>query len=249
MRKERADALARLGATSVAVAGLRDIVTGEQSAEAALARVAGAAAEAAPQADLVSISVLAQRVWHTATHTAAAALPLDAEQFSADRGPALESVRARRPVRARTGGEARRWPEFDAAAARAGVRAALSVPLWLEIGDGDPLPGALTCYSYTDDAFDPFDEGLLNLYALVAGHAVADARRRRLARDAAERFQRAVASRAEIEQAKGALMALHGCSADEAFARLVEQSQRNNIRVHVLARRFLGSLGGSGDRG
>jgi AmiR/NasT family two-component response regulator len=37
-------------------------------------------------------------------------------------------------------------------------------------------------------------------------------------------------------------MAVHGCTADEAFQRLVEQSQGHNIKLYDIARRLLASL-------
>jgi AmiR/NasT family two-component response regulator len=42
--------------------------------------------------------------------------------------------------------------------------------------------------------------------------------------------------------AKGALIAQHGCNPEEAFARLVDQSQRRNVRLHVIAQELLTSL-------
>jgi AmiR/NasT family two-component response regulator len=39
--------------------------------------------------------------------------------------------------------------------------------------------------------------------------------------------------------AKGALIALHGCEPDEAFARLVDESQRRNIKVRDVALELL----------
>jgi AmiR/NasT family two-component response regulator len=45
----------------------------------------------------------------------------------------------------------------------------------------------------------------------------------------------AMHSRAGIEQAKGALMALHGCDADGAFAMLVRESQRRGVKLQRVA--------------
>jgi AmiR/NasT family two-component response regulator len=41
-----------------------------------------------------------------------------------------------------------------------------------------------------------------------------------------------------IDQAKGILMAVRRISADEAFTLLVEQSQRENVKLRDLAIRF-----------
>jgi hypothetical protein len=42
--------------------------------------------------------------------------------------------------------------------------------------------------------------------------------------------------------AKGALIAQKGCTPDEAFTRLVNESQRRNVRLHVIAQELLASL-------
>jgi AmiR/NasT family two-component response regulator len=48
-------------------------------------------------------------------------------------------------------------------------------------------------------------------------------------------LERALSSRAVIEQAKGIVMAHHGGTADEAFARLVAYSSRRNVKLRELA--------------
>ncbi|MCV7063888.1 ANTAR domain-containing protein [Mycolicibacterium vaccae] len=42
--------------------------------------------------------------------------------------------------------------------------------------------------------------------------------------------------------AKGAPMALHGCDPDEAFGRLVSESQRRNMKVRDVVREMLDRL-------
>lgn len=51
-------------------------------------------------------------------------------------------------------------------------------------------------------------------------------------------------ARADIEQAKGLLMAAYGISADRAFDILVWRSQETNVKVRVLAREFITSMAG-----
>jgi PAS domain S-box-containing protein len=53
-----------------------------------------------------------------------------------------------------------------------------------------------------------------------------------------------VKSRAVIEQAKGALIAAHGISADQAFDRLVQRSQHTNIKLRDIAGQFLAAISG-----
>jgi AmiR/NasT family two-component response regulator len=45
----------------------------------------------------------------------------------------------------------------------------------------------------------------------------------------------ALTTRPEIEQAKGVLMALHGCDADAAFRKLVHESQTKNMKLYEVA--------------
>jgi PAS domain S-box-containing protein len=52
-------------------------------------------------------------------------------------------------------------------------------------------------------------------------------------------------ARAEIEQAKGLLMAAYGITADRAFDILVWRSQETNVKVRDVARRFLNALAGT----
>ena len=52
-------------------------------------------------------------------------------------------------------------------------------------------------------------------------------------------------ARAEIEQAKGLLMAAYGISADRAFDILVWRSQETNVKVRELARRFTDAMAGA----
>jgi PAS domain S-box-containing protein len=52
-------------------------------------------------------------------------------------------------------------------------------------------------------------------------------------------------TRAEIEQAKGLLMATYGISADRAFDILVWRSQETNIKVRDLAHRFIIAMAGA----
>lgn len=65
----------------------------------------------------------------------------------------------------------------------------------------------------------------------------------------------ALETRGVIEQAKGIVMAHYGGTPDEAFARLVDQSQRQNLKVHTVSSELISrttqrtnhSAGGPGD--
>jgi PAS domain S-box-containing protein len=63
--------------------------------------------------------------------------------------------------------------------------------------------------------------------------------------DISEAVSKVSETRAEIEQAKGLLMAVYGISADRAFDILVWRSQETNIKVRDLARRFIVAMAGT----
>jgi anti-anti-sigma factor len=73
---------------------------------------------------------------------------------------------------------------------------------------------------------------------------VTEPQARARSREVATGLRRAMASRATIEQAKGALMLVYGLDAEAAFSLLSWQSQRSNIKLRDLAERLVAVVGG-----
>jgi GAF domain-containing protein len=242
MTQSQGEPLSRLATTAEAIDALRDLFANEEPLDEASARVATTASHAIPHADIVSITVLTWPDARTAAHTNDLALSLDQKQYDTGRGPCLEAALQRQPVRTNIS-ETDPWPEFVKAAQQGGVRASLSVPLLVGgLAQEQVLVGSLNIYSYTASAFDPFDQALMGLFSVAAGQAITNARRWQHSRETVTQLERALISRPEIEMAKGALMALHGCGPEDAFAKLADQSQRRNIKLHVIAKELLASL-------
>jgi GAF domain-containing protein len=242
---ERMDVLLRLDFATAAISSLTDLRNAEGGLDEVLLRVAHGALRAVPDADAVSITVLGDPCPRTAAYTADEVLALDGEQYAAGSGPCLEAARTRRPVRVALAAEEQRWPEFVEAARANGVRATLSIPLIIAsspAGGDDELVGSLNAYSHVTPVFDDVDEKLMCLYTGVAGEAIADARRWLRLRDTVAQLEQALVSRADIDQAKGMLRALTGGTADEAFASMVDQSQRTNVKLRDIARQMLEEL-------
>ncbi|MET9229963.1 GAF and ANTAR domain-containing protein [Lentzea sp. NPDC003310] len=240
---ERPDPVSRLDEATEALAELHNAFTGEESLEDALQRVAETAARAVPDADAVTVSVVTPDRPHMAAATDHSLVHLETEQYDSGRGPSVDSALKLTPVRAVIGEHRDAWPEFEAAADRAGVKASLSVPVVLTVSDDTDARhiGTLTIYSYTAAAFDPFDEGLLRLFTTAASATITSGQRWRHAQSKVRHLEQALASRAAIEQAKGVLMAVHTCDADTAFRMLVEQSQRANVKLRDVAAKLLES--------
>lgn len=243
MTDQRPEEIDRLESVSDAISSLQALFATEHPLDDLLRRVAESGAEAIPDADYVSISVLDEADHRTAACTDDRVLHLDGEQYSAGRGPSLEAADVGRPVRAVMSDDGHRWPEFVTAAQGCDVTATLSVPLLVDrVGDEPELVGSLTVYSKTASAFDPFDEALMRLYMMIAGLLITEARHWQRSRETIDQLTEALTSRSVIDQAKGALRAVHGCSEDEAFQRLVKESQNTNTKLHTVAGSFLTSL-------
>lgn len=229
--------LARMDEAATALDGLRDLFAAEEPLDEVLRRLASMAARAIADADAVTITVLTDDDSYTAATTDDQLCDIDRQQHAAGRGPCLEAASTMRPVRAVVGEHQRAWPEFEAAASEHGICAYLSVPIVLSATeDDDKFVGALNVYSRTAEAFDPFDESLMLLFTTAACAAITNAQQWQHSRARIRHLETALISRAEIDQAKGVLMAVHGCSAEEAFVMLVERSQHQNVKLREVAR-------------
>jgi len=232
--------LAKLVTTAEAVEDLRDVFAAEEPLAAIATRVAQTAVAAVPHADFVSITVLSWPEAGTAAFTNDKALELDHQQYASGRGPCLEAAMQRTPLRAVMSEARGRWPEFVEAAFKAGVQASLSVPLLISTAsDEQELVGSLNIYSHVAAAFDQFDTELMRLYSVAAGQAISNNIRWQKARESVAQLETALVSRSDIDMAKGALIALYGCSPDEAFAKLVGESQRLNVKLRDVVRDIL----------
>jgi hypothetical protein len=222
---------------------LRDLFAAEEPLDVVARRVAETAVAAIPNADVVSITVLSWPDVRTAACTDEEALGLDDQQYASGQGPCLEAALTRVPQRAVIGEEHQRWPEFVEAAQQIGIRASLSVPLVVAGIDGEQeLAGSLNIYSYAAAAFDEFDTELMRLYSVAAGQAISNANRWQKARETLTHLETALLSRSEIDMAKGALVAIHGCDPPGAFARLKDESQRRNAKLRDVARELLSKV-------
>lgn len=227
-----------LDEASEALEELAGVLADGQTLNDALQQLVESASRVIPDAENVSVTVIGAEGASTAAWTDEKVVAIDRDQYAAGNGPCLEAARTQRPVRVTVDGGREKWPEFAAVAERAGVRAYLSAPISVE----DDVLGSLNLYSSDVRAFDPFDEALLRLFVTAASTSITGFRRYERSRRLVDHLQRALESRAEIDQAKGVLMAAHGVDAAEAFARLVTESQQHNTKLREVARNLLASV-------
>lgn len=240
---DRQDPVERLDEATAALAMLRDGFSAEEPLDEVLRRLASTATRAIQDADAVTITV-SPRQPRTAAASDDTLIEIDEKQYGANRGPCLEAARTLQAVRAVVGENKDAWPEFEAAADQHGVRAYLSVPIVLPAADHNDAVhmGSLNIYSYTASAFDPFDESVMLLFTTAASAAITNAHHWQRSREHIKHLETALVSRAVIEQAKGVLMAVHSCTADEAFAMLVQRSQHKNVKLRDVAKELLDDI-------
>ncbi|HWC36271.1 MAG TPA: GAF and ANTAR domain-containing protein [Mycobacteriales bacterium] len=167
----------------------------------------------------------------TPSYTAQLALDLDHTQYDLGYGPCLAAAEAAHRVLIPDVKTDNRWPDFATAALDRGVASMLSVPLPVQ----RQVIGALNLYAQQVDVFDDRTVALGVRFGAYAAAAIANTKLFTSAAELAQQMAQAMASRADIEQAKGILMAQRRCSADEAFDLLVNLSQTSHRKLRDVA--------------
>ncbi len=223
-----------------ALRALSQFLVADVSLHDTLLRVSQITTESMPSAEMAGISLLDDDGRPTtAVFTDAESPQVDAGQYSFGRGPCLDAWRSKRVVRIDDMDMATvDYPEFAQLARDHGVRSTLSLPL---VVDGEGI-GALNLYARTPKGFSADDEAIGGDLATAAAIVLANASAYWGAFNLGEQLGEAMASRAEIEQAKGMLMAqAPGISADDAFEMLRRASQRENVKLRDIAKRLVKS--------
>ena len=222
------------------LSGIAGLVAGARGLTELVAEVADFAARAIPGVDGASIALVeaqqgTPRVLARAA-TRAFVTEIDAVQYGdLNEGPCITCMQTRRPTVSGSLGSDQRWPHFGGRVARMAVHSALSLPLVV----GDRVVGAINTYARARDAFG---EHAVQLGTQFAGPAAVSVHNGQLldhARQRTSQLQRALGSRAVIDQAIGIIRGRSGVSAEEAFDRLVRISQAQNIKLHVVAERLV----------
>lgn len=174
----------------------------------------------------------------TAVHSDSRTLRVDADQYEAGSGPCLHAARTGEVVRVDSVQAERRWPRFADTAREENIHSFLALPLSTE----RKRFGSLNLYGEAPAAFTDVDVETAKALTTVLTEVLGDYDRFDTLRSEVEGLREAIEHRGPIEQAKGILMAVHGVSADEAFAVLVERSQHTNRRVRDLAEELIKSV-------
>ncbi len=229
--EERSDEVA------TAISELAGLLVAEESVESTLQRIADLARRTVPDCDAAGVTLRSGSSYLTVAWTDQRTLRVDEAQYARDHGPCLHAMRTGTIVRLGLGAADAEWPDFAAAARAYEVCSFLAAPLTL----GGKGIGALNLYSRQASGFDALDDGLVAMFTGQATVALANARVHEEALTISEQLRTAMTSRAVIEQAKGALMARYGMSAEAAFSQLREQSQHRNVKLRDIAAEVVAS--------
>ncbi|MCR6483645.1 GAF and ANTAR domain-containing protein [Amycolatopsis sp. OK19-0408] len=218
-----------------ALEGLTAVLRQEDDFRVLLRHVCLQVRQAVPGVGEASITLATGDEPHTASATSDVVHDLDRDQYRLGDGPCLEAIRTGKIVRTSVTDAAERWPDFARGARDAGFGSFLAAPL---VAD-DEYCGAVNCFGRQDDGFAEIEAQLLELYTAAVEAVFRVYHRYVQARETADHLRTALTSRAVIDQAKGMLMAIRRIDADDAFAVLVEQSQRENTKLREVAEQFV----------
>jgi GAF domain-containing protein len=217
--------------TALELAQLAGLVLSEPDVDAALTRVTQVAVAVVEPCAGASLTMRRAGVPDAPASSDDWALSLDELQFAEQEGPCLNCLREGSVMRVRDLAQDERFPSYGPRAAERGAVSALSLPL---AADGRTV-GALNLYSRERDAFGREELALGELLAAHAALAVQAAMAYYSSRDLADQMRTAMGSRADIEQAKGVLVARERISPEAAFERLVAMSQAANRKLRDVA--------------
>ena len=204
---------------------------GEQPLSATLERVAELAKQTIPGAADVSVTLLQDGQVASAAFTGPLAAQLDERQYEAGFGPCMDAATSGTTVTIDDTAQSPSYPDFARLASRRGIRHTMSIGLPVQ----RRIIGALNVYGANDTPFDDANQELATAFASYAAVAVANAGVYATTAQLAANLQRALDSRAVIDQAKGILMARHGMSPDAAFDLLSKESQLANRKLRDIA--------------
>jgi GAF domain-containing protein len=218
---------------SKALEALGRISLRDLSVESLLQTITELARAVTPGELEASVTLVVKGKAATVASSGEMATELDERQYEHGIGPCLQSARSGEMVEIADARTDPRWGDYGRRAAAIGSLSSLSIPLTID--PAGHAGAALNIYARTPNAFDQAARAAAVSFGTYAAVATGNLHAYRLAKDAAENLEVALASRATIDQAKGILMERHRLSADQAFQMLAERSMAANVKVREVA--------------
>lgn len=204
--------------------------------EEALGAAAAACQDGLGSATSVSLVIGSPRSPTSLVTTSQLAQEADGAQMVAGEGPSLVAFQSSATVESADVAVDDRWPRLTGRLPPP-VRAVVAAPLVV----GEKTVGVLTAY-HTASRPDALRRDDVELLAVTVSGVLLELRLRQELEELAADMERAMESRAAIEQAKGIVMALRRVDADEAFRHLVELSSTRHLKLRDVARQIVDSV-------
>ncbi|QCB93705.1 GAF and ANTAR domain-containing protein [Cellulomonas shaoxiangyii] len=211
------------------------LATAELGERALLGRIAEVITAALPGQVDVSVDLGSPAAPTVVASSGLLAATGDGLQIRAGEGPCITAFDTGESVVSPDITTDARWTRLADAARGEQVRSVMAVPVVVE---GAKL-ACLNCYSTEIGAFRDHDVRSAELLATSAGAVLVGVQQKERLRQLGEQLSEALTSRAVIDQAKGIVMAARGGTADEAFRYMSQISQRQNVRLRLIAQRIV----------
>jgi GAF domain-containing protein len=167
----------------------------------------------------------------TVASSDARAAHIDEVQYAQGDGPCLQTLRTGQATVVNDFAEERRWGSFASHAVSYGARSSLSLPLLVN----GQSQGALNLYSPQQNAFGPEQQRSAEIFAIQASMVLTAILRQTQQVRLTDQLRDALATRSQIDQAIGILMAQQRCDHDAAFNILRDSSQHQNRKLREVA--------------
>jgi GAF domain-containing protein len=198
-----------------------------------LQRVADLSKAVLPGHPEASVTLLVRDEPTLMASTGRLAVDLDERQYERGHGPCLDAARTGEVIEVSDARTDPRWRDYLVRAVEHGCLSSLSIPL--RIDEEDDVTGALNVYAQDAEAFDDASRAVAARFGPYAAIAAGNLHLYQAARDQAENLQRALDSRAVIDQAKGVLIERYRLTPDQAFQLLARASMHTNRKVRDVA--------------
>jgi hypothetical protein len=219
-----------VGQVSHEVNSLADLRLSSETLDSILGHVGRIGVEALEGWDAAGTSLVEGDKVATYGSTSEKVDAVDRGQYDSGRGPCVDALGGH--VQYFDGDEIKpEWRQFAETAGDAGIYSVMSFPLMIE----EEVIGAINFYSSERQALRPGqrEEGLL--LAAQGAVAIYNARELMSKKAEVEQLSEGIKTRTIIGQATGLLMAQEALTSEEAFQKLVQISQKTNVKLREIA--------------
>jgi GAF domain-containing protein len=221
-----------------ALSQMAGLVLSRETVDTALQLVTSVAATATAGTLGAGVTVVDEHGKRSRAASNAAVEEADALQYELDEGPCLTAWRTRELVRIDDTTTDGRWPRWNDAAGRLGVRSVLSAPLLV----GAESIGAMKVYCERPTNYGVHDEHVMRLLAGQAAILLANSQSLQAARRLSRQLTEALDGRDAVARAIGVLLARGATSEEDAFGALAAAARQSDRSVQDVARALLAAV-------